>query len=64
MVLALDLLILFLFSICILSIFQTAKNVQGWMEQRCERCRRGGRRSGESINKNIKACVFVHFVRC
>lgn len=53
MVLALDLLILFLFSIYILSISQTAENVQG-----CERCRRGEGGDLESINWNIKSpCV-------
>lgn len=41
MVLALDLLILFLFSIYILSVSQTAENMQG-----CEQCR-GGRGLGE-----------------
>lgn len=67
MVLALDLLILFLFSIYILSISQAAENVQ-----ECEQCRRKRRRWGEGegggdlepINPNIEACVFVHFVRC
>lgn len=58
MVLALDLLILFLFSIHILS-YSAAENVQG-----CEQCRRGGREGGDLENINIKACVFVHFVRC
>lgn len=63
MVLALDLLILFLFSICILSIFQAAKMCRGgWNSGVSGAEGEGGDR--ESINKNIKACVFVHFVRC
>lgn len=49
MVLALDLLILFLFSVYILSISHTAENVQEGI--------------GRALTETLKP-VFVHFVRC
>lgn len=57
MVLALDLLILFLFSIHILSYSDCWKRAGVWAVQE-------GREGGDLENINIKACVFVHFVRC